>query len=122
MSVVPQVYRNLKDADTADAQARATSSRSCLRNRRPPTDERQADSCTYRLYDAPLEQLPRGAAGLPSAKPRPLPDTARTGLPGQGAHRVPGRQHDRLGIQSALQASGKHAPAGGDLEDVLAEP
>src|ERR1700727_2576080 len=62
-------------------------------------------------------------ASLTSSRPRRTTSPARDArLPGQGAHRVPGRQHDRLGVQRASQAGRERALAGGDLEDVLAEP
>src|SRR5262249_55838443 len=62
--------------------------------------------------------LPSPACSLPRdwrSKPAP-------GLPGQRAHRVPGGQHDRLGVEGPAQFLGDRAPAGRDLEDVLVEP
>src|SRR6266567_193845 len=43
-------------------------------------------------------------------------------LAGQGAHRVPGWQDDRLRAEGLLEFSGERAAPGGDLEDVLVEP
>jgi hypothetical protein len=86
--------------------------------RTPDLSERQAAVLEFAEGVLALESVERRAAHYERRRPA----DSDAWLPGQGAHRVPGRQHDRLRVQRASQLGGQRALAGGDLEDVLAEP
>jgi mannose-6-phosphate isomerase len=82
---------------------------------------RRGQSAYLSATDPPVSVLGRGTVLRAAvAQPRPVRGPAR--LAGQRPHRIPGRQHDRLGVERLLQFSRQGVSPGRDLEHVLVKP